>query len=233
MNRSVTNFIRFFLDECLPPLIRDNKYFMYPLFYYWYKGNNVDFYMNFKSHAFDLTDDEFADAYRNLKCRANDRETDLNMPCADFILKNLDKQSASLLDVGCGRGYWLNRVADEAEFILTGCDLYDNVPLKNGVYIKADVEKLPFDDNSFDIVTCQHTIEHVRNPQKAVSELKRVAKNQLIIVTPCQRFFNYTLDLHINFYPVESYLTSLIGMKNYTCKKIFGDWVYMCSMNNQ
>lgn len=189
--------------------------------------------MNFKSHAFDLTDDEFADAYRNLKCRANDRETDLNMPCADFILKNLDKQSASLLDVGCGRGYWLNRVADEAEFILTGCDLYDNVPLKNGVYIKADVEKLPFDDNSFDIVTCQHTIEHVRNPQKAVSELKRVAKNQLIIVTPCQRFFNYTLDLHINFYPVESYLTSLIGMKNYTCKKIFGDWVYMCSMNNQ
>ncbi|MFM2048604.1 MAG: hypothetical protein RI955_1152, partial [Bacteroidota bacterium] len=41
MNRSLTNTIRFILDECIPPLIRDSRWFMYPFFYIWYKGKKV------------------------------------------------------------------------------------------------------------------------------------------------------------------------------------------------
>ncbi|MEO6694995.1 MAG: class I SAM-dependent methyltransferase [Ignavibacteria bacterium] len=219
------------MDECLPPLIRDNKFFIYPLFYYWYKNKNVDFYMNFKSLAFDLTELEFAEAYRNLDCRANDRETDLNPACVNYMLENLEPNCKTILDVGCGRGYWLNKVALSTDLLLTGCDLYDNVELKRGNYIKGNVENLPFEDNSFDIVTCHHTIEHVLNLNKAISELKRVAKKQLIIVTPCQRYFNYTLDLHLNFFPIESYLTSILKMKKFICKKKDGDWVYIGEKN--
>lgn len=227
MNRTITNTIRFFLDELIPPVIRDNKYFIYPAFYFWFKGKNVKSYMNFKSYVYDLSEDEFADVYREVSILANDRETDLNLPSVDFMLKNLDKNSKSLLDIGCGRGYWLNKVAENTSLNLTGCDLYDNVKLDKGKYIKANIENLPFEDNEFDIVTCHHTIEHVRNLDKAISELKRVAKKQLIIVTPCQRYFYYTLDLHINFFPVESFLTSKIGLKKFNCKKIYGDWVYI------
>ena len=227
MNRSITNTIRFVMDECIPPLIRDNKYFIYPLFYYWYKKKNVNFYMNFKSVAFDLSESEFAEAYRNLDCRANDRETDLNSSCVDYMLENLDKHADSMLDAGCGRGYWLNKVAEKTNLELTGCDLYDNVTLNRGTYVKGNIENLPFEDNSFDIVACHHTIEHVLSLDKAISELKRVAKKQLIIVTPCQRYFKYTLDLHVNFFPIESYLTSVIKMNKYTCKKKMGDWVYI------
>jgi len=227
MNRSITNTIRFIMDECIPPLIRDNKYFVYPLFYYWYKKKNVNFYMNFKSVAFDLSEREFADAYRDLDCRANDRETDLNSYCVEYMLENLDKNAGSMLDAGCGRGYWLNKVAERTNLELTGCDLYDDVKLNRGTYVKGNIENLPFEDNSFDIVTCHHTIEHVLNLDKAISELKRVARKQLIIVTPCQRYFNYTLDLHVNFFPIEPYLTSLIKMNKYTCKKKRGDWTYI------
>lgn len=215
------------MDECIPPLIRDNKYFIYPLFYYWYKKKNVNFYMNFKSVAFDLSESEFADAYRNLDCRGNDRETDLNKPCVDYMLENLDKNAITLLDAGCGRGYWLNMVSEKTNLDLTGCDLYDNVTLNRGTYVKGNIENLPFEDNSFDIVTCHHTIEHILNLDKAISELKRVAKKQLIIVTPCQRYFEFTLDLHINFFPIESYLTTIIKMNKYICKKKMGDWVYI------
>lgn len=189
--------------------------------------------MNFKSTAFNLSESEFSKAYTDLECRANDRETDLNKPSVDFMLENIDKSSKTLLDAGCGRGYWLNKLADETELVLTGCDLYENVKLNKGNYVKSNLENLPFEDNSFDIVTCHHTIEHIINLGKAISELKRVAKKQLIIVTPCQRFFKYTLDLHINFFPVESYLTNLIDMKNFECKKIFGDWVYIGNMENE
>jgi len=192
---------------------------------------NVKFYMNFKSVAYNLSESEFSDAYRNLECRANDRETDLNQPLVNFMIQNIDKNSKTLLDIGCGRGYWLNKIADETDLELTGCDLYDNVKLDKGKYIKSNIDNLPFEDNSFDIVTCHHTIEHVINPEKAISELKRVTKKQLILVTPCQRFFIYTLDLHLNFFPAEYNLTNLLRFKNYICKKVSGDWVYIGNKN--
>ena len=133
-----------------------------------------------------------------------------------------------MLDIGCGRGYWLNKVAENTSLDLTGCDLYDNVKLNRGTYLKANAEDLPFEDDQFDIVTSHHTIEHVRNPYKVVNELKRIAKKQLIIATPCQRYFYYTLwILHVNFFPKRSLLTSLVNMDNYKCKKILGDWVYI------
>lgn len=227
MNRTLTNAIRFFMDEMIPPVIRDNKFFIYPAFYIWFKGKNVKSFMDFKSYVYDLTEDEFADVYRNISIVANDRKTDLNSASVNFMLKNLDKDSKTLLDVGCGRGYWLNKVAERTELNLTGCDLYDDVKLERGKYVKANIENLPFENDQFDIVTSHHTIEHVRDLDKSISELRRVAKKQLIIVTPCQRYYYYTLDLHVNFFPVKSYLTSRINMEKYVCEKISGDWVYI------
>ena len=232
MNRSVTNIIRFFLDECVPPLIRDSKFFMYPFYLVWFKGSGINFIMNFKSHVNKLSEEEFQNVYRELKTLAVDRPTDLNLPSVNYMLKNLEPTAETMLDVGCGRGYWLNKVAGTTPGLkLTGCDLYDNVLLNNANYAKANIENLPFADKTFDIVTCHHTIEHVRNLEKAISELRRVTKQQLIIATPCQRYYYYTLDLHIHFFPEESSLENVIRMKHFSCKKLSGDWVYIGSQS--
>ncbi len=228
MNRRLTNIIRFFMDECIPAVIRDNKFFIYPFYMIWFKGSDLDFLMNFKSNVYNLSEEEFQNVYRELKSLAVDRQTDLNSKSVEYMLKNLDRSAETMLDAGCGRGYWLNKVAEKnPAFNLTGCDLYDNVILNNANYVKANVEELPFGDRSFDIVTCHHTIEHIRNLDKAISELKRVAKKQLIIATPCQRYYYYTLDLHIHFFPFKSSLENLIRMKKHSCEKISGDWVYI------
>lgn len=227
MNRSFTNTLRTFMDNYLPGFLRNNRFLLYPVFFYWYKGKNVGYYMNFKSIAKNISEKEFADAYRNLDCVANDRETDLNTGCKDFMMENIDKEAVSILDVGCGRGYWLNIVSEKTQLEITGCDLYDSVKLKRGNYVKGNIENLPFEDKSFDIVTSHHTIEHVLNPEKAVSELKRVAKKQLMIVTPCQKYFKYTFDLHLNFFPDKESLVSLVNMQDYICKNISGDWVFI------
>jgi hypothetical protein len=39
MNRSFTNFIRFLMDELVPPIVRDSKWFMFPFFWFGYRGN--------------------------------------------------------------------------------------------------------------------------------------------------------------------------------------------------
>lgn len=42
--------------------------------------------------------------------------------------------------------------------------------------VKADITNLPFSDDSFDVIFCNHVLEHVTNDKKALSELYRVMK---------------------------------------------------------
>lgn len=42
--------------------------------------------------------------------------------------------------------------------------------------IKMDVRNIPFHDSSFDVVICNHVLEHVDDDRKAMSELLRVMK---------------------------------------------------------
>lgn len=51
-------------------------------------------------------------------------------------------------------------------------DLYS--PLAD---VKADICNLPFADNSFDFILCNHVLEHITDDNKAMSELFRVMKS--------------------------------------------------------
>jgi len=42
--------------------------------------------------------------------------------------------------------------------------------------VKADICNLPFDDNSFNVVFCNHVLEHIIDDTKAMQELYRVLK---------------------------------------------------------
>lgn len=42
--------------------------------------------------------------------------------------------------------------------------------------VKADICNLPFQNNSFDVVFCNHVLEHITNDTKAMQELYRVMK---------------------------------------------------------
>lgn len=48
-----------------------------------------------------------------------------------------------------------------------------NSPLAD---VKADICNLPFDDNEFDIILCNHVLEHIPDDTKAMQELYRVLK---------------------------------------------------------
>ena len=48
-----------------------------------------------------------------------------------------------------------------------------NSPLAD---VKADICALPFEDNTFDIILCNHVLEHIPDDQKAMNELFRVMK---------------------------------------------------------
>ena len=227
MKRELTNKLRYIMDCWLPPAIRDNKFFMYPVFYYWFKGKNIGRMMNYKREVFLMNEDEYASMYMNMDIRTKNRPSDMNKASIEYIFQHSAENAETLLDVGCGRGYFLNVLAERTPYKLTGLDLVDKVNGLKADYVRGFVEKLPFPDKSFDIVTCTHTIEHIINLKQAIAELKRVARKQVIIVTPRQRYFFYTLDLHVNFFFTEESLTKEIGLTDFKCMNVRGDWVYI------
>jgi ubiquinone/menaquinone biosynthesis C-methylase UbiE len=113
---------------------------------------------------------------------------------------------------------------------LSGTDVFDFPPISGINYKKNTIKRLPFEDKAFDIVTCHHTLEHIKNIDFTISELKRVAKKQLMIVVPRQRYYYYTLDLHLHFFPLEHHLTDLINLPNFECVDCKGDWCYIANI---
>ena len=231
MNRNITNVIRFAMDECLPPIIRDSKWFMWPFYYFAYRGKNLDTAMNFKSRVHTMTEQDYSDFYNGLNTISRNRATDLNSACIDFILDKIDGSAKSLIDVGCGNGFLLNKIKSRhPELELSGFDIKPNHDDAVFKFFHGNIEQLPFPDNSFDVVTCCHTVEHLVKLEKCISELKRIARKQLFIVTPSQRPFYYTLDEHVNFFEFEEKLTSVIQLQEFTCKKLWGDWMFLGSI---
>ena len=79
------------------------------------------------------------------------------------------------------KNYKVLHIAPEQEFLrkfkkmknleYTSADLFSPI-----VDVKADILDLPFADESFDVVICNHVLEHIEDDRKAMSELYRVMK---------------------------------------------------------
>ncbi len=102
-----------------------------------------------------------------------------------------------ILDVGCGTGELAYKLAghlEESE--IHGVDISDTMiekanAKKNGRDINfkvGDVEELPYEDNTFDVITCSHSFHHYPNKEKAISEMYRVLKSdgRLMIIYGCR-----------------------------------------------
>ena len=229
MNRKVTNTIRFVMDEMIPPFIRDSKWFMYPFFWLAYRGKNINKMMNFKKNVYQMTPEEYANLYNDLNSISRNRKTDLNEASIDFILKKIEEGDfKNIIDIGCGSGYILNLIKSKFPHIeLTGFDIKKSKAVENYNFVEGNLEKLPFENNSFDLVLCNHTVEHLVDLNLCISELVRITNKKLVVVTPCQRPYYYTLDEHVNFFQFKEQLIALFPFIKYECKSLQGDWGYV------
>ena len=91
------------------------------------------------------------------------------------------------MDVGCSTGYITRYIAQQFDCEIIGIDLSKllidtaqeealKLNLTNISFQIANVEKLPFPDNSFDIVYGEAITALVPEPQKVIKEYKRVLK---------------------------------------------------------
>lgn len=108
------------------------------------------------------------------------------------------KKVNSILDVGCGEGFTLNRLKTNSigeklegieyskEAIAIGKKIYPEIKITKG-----NIYKLPYKDNSFDLVLCTEVLEHLEDPQKGLRELIRVSKKDLVVSVPNEPLFMF------------------------------------------
>lgn len=141
----------------------------------------------------------------------------------------------SLLDAGCGDGYLLENLQSLSGYC-TGIDIsiiaLNRARSRLGYgtqFVESFIEELPFENNSFEVVVSAHTLEHVRDLKKSVSELKRVTSKKLIILVPVQEYLPYTEDYHLHFFKTPADLIHTVGLPNAECIKYRnppGDYMY-------
>lgn len=131
------------------------------------------------------------DSYKGRGAELWDRQEPRNMgdlrnrPQAIEMLGEI--QGQSILEAGCGTGYVARLLAVKGAHVY-GCDAVEDVVIKAlerekerslGItYVRADITKLPFPDQSMDKIMCVGVLIH--NDQKAIGkflhEVRRVLK---------------------------------------------------------
>lgn len=233
MNRNITSFIRFVMDECLPPCIRDNRWFMLPFYFVAYRGRNVRKAMDFKRDVVRMTPEEYNRYYASISSISRDRDTDLNTQCIAQIRTLFSElPGGRVLDAGSGSGFIARLIRDEFPGIeVVSLDIVPPPAPVPGEFFQASLHALPFAAGSFDLVLCCHALEHCLNLDRVVAELKRVCRGELVVVVPRQRRYYYTLDEHVQFFLYEEQLTTAIGLPQHQCLRMGGDWFYRGSLS--
>jgi len=105
-----------------------------------------------------------------------------------LLVRLLDARPAeTLLDVGCGTGYFSRRFSREAGLKVTGMDIApDMLDLAHGkapeiLLARADAACLPFVDCAFDHVVAITSLCFVADESRVLREMARVARRRVVL----------------------------------------------------
>lgn len=126
---------------------------------------------------------------------------------------------AKVLDVGCNSGEFIKYLKEKK-----GCDVY-GVDISGQLIEKCkekglentfhcDADKLPFDKETFDVVTLMETLEHFDDPKACLKEIRRVLKPNGYLLGTCphanlERYVWSDDRLHHQYYDEDGIMKDL------------------------
>jgi ubiquinone/menaquinone biosynthesis C-methylase UbiE len=144
-----------------------------------------------------------------------------------------------VLDAGCGIGYGAAIMLSAGAATVSGIDISEQAiaealssQVDGATFVVGDIQQMPFEDSSFELVVCFEAIEHVADQNVALDEIRRVLRTDgvLLISSPNRlvyeqgnphHTFEYTPDeleqalhsrfAHVGLYRQQSWMASLIG----------------------
>jgi ubiquinone/menaquinone biosynthesis C-methylase UbiE len=120
------------------------------------------------------------------------------------------RDDLDILDVGCGTGFPLIELAavHGEGCRVTGVDVWKDalerakvkiawLGMTNVTVVEGDAAKLPFDDDSFDLIVSNLGVNNFDNAERVFAECARVARKsgRLVITTNCQGHMSEVYDV--------------------------------------
>jgi 2-polyprenyl-3-methyl-5-hydroxy-6-metoxy-1,4-benzoquinol methylase len=123
-----------------------------------------------------------------------------------------------VLDAGCGLGYGLKILLAAGASEVVGVDL-DTAAVAEarkrlngnaGSVEQADIRELQFEEDSFDLIVCFETIEHIDDAESALTEFRRVLRPDglLLLSSPDPEVYPPGNEHHVHEYKPEE----LVGL---------------------
>jgi ubiquinone/menaquinone biosynthesis C-methylase UbiE len=120
------------------------------------------------------------------------------------------KNFKTLLDVGCGNGTFLSMVLNKFDVGVSGIDISPGMIEKSKELLDGradlkvgDSDRLPWNNKSFDIVSCIASFHHYPSPKLVLKEMKRVLMpgGMLIMADPFtpNNLLRFFLNLLVKF----------------------------------
>ncbi|MFW5803932.1 MAG: class I SAM-dependent methyltransferase [bacterium] len=115
-----------------------------------------------------------------------------------IIAKKYIKKNAKVLDVGCGKGYFLDYIKDITKN-LSGIEYYEEaikVNIKKGYNCyNIPIERFGLEHvNKFDVVTAFHVLEHIPNPNSFLNAAIHLLNENGILIIATPNSIQYTYD---------------------------------------
>ena len=160
----------FLLNKIPRPMLINLSIFLRPLIYLFFKGNN-------------FTDPIDGKSYRKFLPYGYGKQRENALSPGTLSLERHRQMWLYLQNETdfFTKNYKVLHIAPEQEFLrkfkkmknldYISADLFSPI-----VDVKADILDLPFEDESFDVIFCNHVLEHIEDDRKAMSELYRVMK---------------------------------------------------------
>lgn len=108
------------------------------------------------------------------------------------ILGMVEVRGMSVLDAGCGYGKFSSLWKERGAKLVAGMDFSKNMleqarhsfQRNENFLLMGDAFKIPFRDNSFDLVTCIGVANYYRSVEALLKEISRVSRSEVIITFP-------------------------------------------------
>jgi SAM-dependent methyltransferase len=118
----------------------------------------------------------------------------------------------NVLDAGCGVGYGAEMIARAGASRVVGIDLAPEAIAaaservgEMAEFQVGDVQDMPFDEGSFDLVVCFEVLEHLEDPEPAITALKDVLREGglLIVSSPNRGVYPPGNPYHLHEFTLE------------------------------
>ncbi len=123
--------------------------------------------------------------YFDIASKTYDEAASIQQIVAEYLSKKIDKRRyANVLELGIGSGTFTRQIVNNIQYnSYTAIDISAKMIktakekfLDNLLYIKGDIDSLPFKDNMFDLIVSSSTLQWIQKPKESIRDIIRKLK---------------------------------------------------------